>query len=740
MKNIIIRDEIHGDIRLDSLSSALLDTGQMQRLGRIYQLGFAHLVFRGGNHTRLSHVVGTAHMAGIFVDNLKLNYQNANKLPKGVSKPSEFLPCKGRSLEDRWGILRYIVFWGALLHDIAHIPIGHTLEDEFDKIYEKHDNFKSPRLIKIWDEKESGIKEILLDDSLYPGVFENSGLKPEDIYFAVLAICLHKETRNGETGDVEEKFKERLQAELTSPSKQGQESLSATSKEFIEKLLRGLRSLTNPFHPYMADIVGDTICADYLDYLVRDPKNVGLDALYDKRTITKFFVGKDSKGEFRMALSLQNEAGKPRLDTVNGVLDLVRQRFRFAQVIYYHKTKIATSAMLAKAFSLLDKPSEVDEYKPERIQIDQIPRHVDQMVKQRSEFNRIRKESFPSSLLDPTIGDDSLLLWLRIRAWQKLSEKKHADLVPDEIQQTLIGLSLLQGITERRLYKACFSMDAELFTKFLDSVENWGDNREKKLVDFVEKLRSNPSTRDNLEEKMCSAAKLPEGSLILYVPPRKSQAKGIETGALSDGKVVMLSNHPAIRDRVKALGESYAELWKMYVFVHPKYRMECLKLSNAIDCLLTSTLELQVEETTQIASGAWFKYIKPSLRQAAVYYQALKEGHVTEGDWQSFLDCDKEMEGVCSPYDYALRVYLNSPSGLTYQRINSDYKNPETLHTRVNKEIEDHEAINGFEGMKHINTGDESDPFLNKLDKIIYVLKKIIAEMNGTNNDNLTIS
>jgi hypothetical protein len=47
------RDQIHGDIRYDPLAVALLETSPLQRLGRIYQLGYGHLVYRGGTHTRL---------------------------------------------------------------------------------------------------------------------------------------------------------------------------------------------------------------------------------------------------------------------------------------------------------------------------------------------------------------------------------------------------------------------------------------------------------------------------------------------------------------------------------------------------------------------------------------------------------------------------------------------------------------------------------------------------------------
>src|SRR5260370_42339128 len=131
MKAITHRDQIHGDVRFEPLAVALLNTEALQRLGRVYQLGYAHLVYRGGTHTRLSHVMGASHVAGRLVDLLRANYVETNDLPRGAIKPDEFLP-KGSSKgtdDDRWDALRHLVRWAALLHDVGHVPLGHTLED-----------------------------------------------------------------------------------------------------------------------------------------------------------------------------------------------------------------------------------------------------------------------------------------------------------------------------------------------------------------------------------------------------------------------------------------------------------------------------------------------------------------------------------------------------------------------------------------------------------------------------------
>ena len=55
----LYQDEIYGTKELSALAVALIDTPEFQRLGTINQLGFTHTVFRGANHQRLDHSIGT---------------------------------------------------------------------------------------------------------------------------------------------------------------------------------------------------------------------------------------------------------------------------------------------------------------------------------------------------------------------------------------------------------------------------------------------------------------------------------------------------------------------------------------------------------------------------------------------------------------------------------------------------------------------------------------------------------
>jgi len=86
---------------------------EFQRLGGIRQLGTSYVVFRGAVHTRFEHSIGSLHEAERMVYSINSN-------PYGVTTVD--------------GTGRRLARLGSLLHDITHVPLGHTLEDEFQFI------------------------------------------------------------------------------------------------------------------------------------------------------------------------------------------------------------------------------------------------------------------------------------------------------------------------------------------------------------------------------------------------------------------------------------------------------------------------------------------------------------------------------------------------------------------------------------------------------------------------------
>lgn len=110
----ILRDPVHGDIFIPRCLMKLLDTVEMQRLRGIKQLGTASFVFIGATHTRFEHSIGTCAIASRILD---------------------ILSSQGYIIEDSE---RLAILAASLVHDVGHIPYGHTIEDE-RKLFSRHD-------------------------------------------------------------------------------------------------------------------------------------------------------------------------------------------------------------------------------------------------------------------------------------------------------------------------------------------------------------------------------------------------------------------------------------------------------------------------------------------------------------------------------------------------------------------------------------------------------------------------
>lgn len=111
-----IRDPVHGDITLTDREMQVLDTPEVQRMRGIRQLGAAYYVYPGAQHSRFEHMLGTLWMAKSIVRSLEADGLH-------VFDPTE----------------RQAVLVASLVHDVTHIPFGHTFEDE-RRLLERHDD------------------------------------------------------------------------------------------------------------------------------------------------------------------------------------------------------------------------------------------------------------------------------------------------------------------------------------------------------------------------------------------------------------------------------------------------------------------------------------------------------------------------------------------------------------------------------------------------------------------------
>jgi HD superfamily phosphohydrolase len=322
----VITDPIHGDIFVTVLEQTFIDTEPIERLRRIKQLGNTHLVYPGATHSRFAHSLGAVRVAQDLIDAV-LDQRNTPRPKRDlfteweedrdqlVTRISERVQAQiesgtdevnievdGNDLREVFnsmtGIDRRIaeavvaVRLGALLHDICHIPYGHSLEDELG-ILTPHDR-NSERFERMW-----------------------SRLK--------LPTELEQQIRDG-----------------------------GLYQELRRLILSKVKDAPDLKYPFVEDIVGNTICADLLDYLERDHRATGLPVALGRRFVSAFYVmptGDPDLGE-HMILKITRPDGRERTDVVTEVLKYLRYRYELSERALVHHAKLAADAMIGKALEM----------------------------------------------------------------------------------------------------------------------------------------------------------------------------------------------------------------------------------------------------------------------------------------------------------------------------------------------------------------------------------------------------
>lgn len=441
-----------GDVWLCGPELQVVDTPQFQRLAGVKQLGTSNYVFRTAVHTRFEHSLGTLHMAE------RILFHAAGSL-------EHLSPEERREA-------RQLARLGALLHDLPHVPFGHTLEDEFG-LLPRHD--KDPvRWRRLVGEGE-------LHDVLLAGLGE--------------------ETYN----------------EL-------QKVLQAKSDDEIA----GLK------YPFVADVVGNTVCADLLDYIVRDLQSCGMAVALGERFLSYFVVTRKRLGvgldvdSSRMALRL-DKRGMPRPDVESEVVKLLMYRYELAERVYFHHAKNAASVMIGRGVQELGL----------------IPPAPQQGADERSLPFVFLPDGTP-------LSDDLLLHFL---ANPKMAEAAGLPVTGDLVHRGRAE-RLGQDLLRRRLFKLGY-------LGVHDDLAH--------LVETIASRYGEPNARIELEDTLAAELGLEAGDVLVHIPAKRMMVKPAEVRVeRPDGTVTTLENWDrAHSNRIDALNDAHARLWRVMVFIRP---------------------------------------------------------------------------------------------------------------------------------------------------------------------------
>lgn len=427
---------VSGGVSLTELETAIIDKPDFQRLRRIKQLGPSDLVYPSAVHHRFEHSLGTLREAAVIVQKIREN-------PHSSAAEKE-IPLE----EER------IIRLAALLHDVMHIPFGHTLEEETQVVTRRHD-------------EDEGRMQHFLGATSEIGLLVIEKLGPESHQ---LLLCI-------------------LSSKQDSIANLGQ-------------------------HAYMADIVGNTVCADLLDYLKRDVYFCNISEAYSDRFLNYLFLTMSPPGSGirRLAVRLWKEsAQRHRRDILSDLVNLLRMRYALGEKVYFHHAKIAASAMIARAVWSAMHPQSGN------------PLRLDDLY---------------------AWGDEELMAALLV-------------------SEDGVARKLATALRRRQLWKNVYALSRS---------EAKATEREEWPEHLEQDCHFNALDRTEEEDNLAELSGLGKGDVLIYCPPLDMALKEAEMLVTWKGEVLRLreTDDEVTKMSIESITSAHEALWRLQVFVTPE--------------------------------------------------------------------------------------------------------------------------------------------------------------------------
>lgn len=521
------------DLRASILEMSMIDTRIFQRLRNTKQLGNSNISYPTAEHSRFSHSLGVLYWSSKILAYLKDNHNASNNLPKleemnesvrtYLKEKLPDIPSSIFTTEYFLGLswFEQLVRMYALLHDLSHVPFGHTLEDQA-KLFERHDD-DIPRLKFVFDKLK---KEV---EASYH--FKDIQFGSELTRIAIEYISM-----------VEDLFVIGNIIDEPKPDDPFRTAWLLKWKNINGEMRKPLL-LTY-------DIVSNTICADLMDYTLRDTLFASMPKTFDKALLTcmkvvdyKTVFYEDSPRScpmYRLGVSISRK--KIRHDTITAILDLLRIRYDLTEKVYYHHTKVIADAMLEKIIRTL--PTKEKSFDFTKKEIEEL-------------------EFTPQDIYEKYLGDEGFLFLLesKLKSNEKLTNSR----------------VLLDNIHKRNLYKAVFRVNKN---------EPLSEAGKLKVLEC-----KSPLGRDAVERSIVQMlsqkydANIEEGDVIISYPPEKMQKKVAK--ALiewTDAQIFPFEKLPMeanYSNEVGLLTDRYQSLWAMTIYLNPS-KIHYVRLAESV--------------------------------------------------------------------------------------------------------------------------------------------------------------
>jgi HD superfamily phosphohydrolase len=271
-------------------------------------------------------------------------------------------------------------------------------------------------------------------------------------------------------------------------------------------------------YAYVADVVANTVCADVLDYIVRDLSACGMPVALGTRFLDYFEITPGNlpipANRHRLALRL-DKRGMPRPDVESEVLKLLSYRYELAERVFFHHAKNAASVMIGEAITLLGLHA--------------------------------RDENFH------WLTDDLLLAVLKTPGIAGALRLKLDTTSDRRAKAARLG----ELIARRKLYKLAYlGVSDDVSLKAKDIFRRWGEE---------------PDARRDLQAQLAAKAGLESDRVLVHIPSPRMMTKLARVRVLLDEDTVTTFEDWEARHsgRVQTLNSAHARLWRVAVYMDP---------------------------------------------------------------------------------------------------------------------------------------------------------------------------
>jgi HD superfamily phosphohydrolase len=593
----IVRTRLYGDQEFSRFELELFHTPLLQRLYNLKQLGFTDKVYPDAVHARFNHILGATEvvdrMARRLVTWLAANPSVSLAFSRsGESTGTISAGDLGTLLSQRMPTVRLM----ALLHDVTHAAFGHTLEDEVNVFDEKHDdpsrqirffNALTAQLLYFWVTEE-GLREF--DGNTLQGLanLELSQNSDEETRWAQeLAAILTAEQRKQLATHL--RHLELAQLLLLNiefaHGKHGPQApdallitqvapiISADVLAFDLELYRDI---------FMIDLVGNTICADLLDYARRDADHAGLRVQFDDRFL-RYICVVSVEGELAPArqrcirTAIQIFTDKMRHDVLSEMSGVLKARYLISERVLFHPTKCAAGAMLGTAVQFLglrDLPGWIQVLGDDEFLhvLNNLASHL-AYVATRLEAQPQRKwrdtvrTSWPADARTANLVERAVC-WILPNATEAEVKTLSSDDVALLKVRAIAAGNVLSRLTARRFAKLVYRLRA---------AQHSGGETDETLA----KKYSDPVKRYALEREVERICHLPAGAVSVHCPNRKTSMKVAEVlvvgsnldvvARLAEVTKVSPEGLEPYQREINSIQDMYRSIWSFNAFLDPAH-------------------------------------------------------------------------------------------------------------------------------------------------------------------------